>query len=418
MAAVTPLSRNRDFQLLWTGQLVSTFGGWLSAVAMPLLLLDVTGSPFIAGFSRFAATLPLLVFFLPAGVAADRYDRRTTMIATEATRLVVIASVALAVVTGAVFVVHLIAAVFLMGVCATFFNVAEIASIPRIVPAAQRQQALAQNGMRFYVGLIVGQTAAGVLYAVGRAVPFVVDAVSYIASLVSILLIRTPLQEPSAVARRAPVREGLTWLWANDLLRTTMLLAAGNNFVVNSLYLVVIVLAQRDLHASSAEIGVMLASIGVSGVLGSIAAPHIAPLLTFRQVMVLTFGLKAALIPVLLVLPNAYAVGVVLGAMFFADATCGSVVGARQMSLIPDNLQGRVNGAMQLVSLGPVPIGALAAGASLEAIGAGATVLALGGLMLATTLACLASRTIASASSPEPPAPPQAPSQAAPLPRY
>jgi predicted MFS family arabinose efflux permease len=157
----------------------------------------------------------------------------------------------------------------------------------------------------------------------------------------------------------------------------------------------------------------MLAFIGVSGVLGSLAAPRIARRLTFRQVMVAALGLKAVLIPFLVVMPNAYALGALFGAMFFIDATWGSVVGARQLSLIPDRLQGRVNGAVQMVSLGTVPIGAVVTGALFEAFGGTSTILAFGAVMVATALAAIASRTIAT-GEPAPPEPPRAPSPDAP----
>lgn len=346
---------------------------------------------------RFAGTFPALLFYLPAGVAADRLDRKRVMMLTEGARLVAMASLAVALLLGVVSIPHVVIVSLVVGSGAAFFQVAEVASIPRIVPAIQRQAALAQNTVRIYLGLIVGQTAGGVLYGLGRAVPFVVDAASYVLSLTSISLIRTRLQEPSEGPRRAPVREGLAWLWVDPLLRTTMLIASGATFVVNSLYLALIVYAQQ-IGATPAEIGVMVASIGVFGVAGAAAASRLARLLTFRQVVVLALGLKVLLIPVTLVLPSAYAIAVPFGAMFFLDATFSSVVGARQLSLIPDRLQGRVNAAIQVVSLGAVPFGALVVGVTLQVWGPVATILGLSLVMAATTVAGVASRTIAAAS--------------------
>jgi predicted MFS family arabinose efflux permease len=354
----------------------------------------MTGAPFDAGLVRFVTTLPLLVLYLPAGAVVDRYDRRWVMLLTEGGRLIAIGSLALAIIIGAPTLAHVLIVAAIAGCCATFFQVAELAAVPRLVPRSQLPAALAQNAARFYVGIIGGQTAGGLLYAVGRAVPFVADCVTYLISMVSIALIRTPLQEPAgAAARGGSIREGLTWLWDNRFLRTVMLLFAGNNIVVNSLYLAVIV-AARDLAASPQEIGVMLASIGVGGLAGSAAAAELGRRLSFRAVVVLLLGVKAVLTPLLIFMPNAFGLGVVLGAMFFVDATGGAVVGARQLAAIPDHLQGRVNGAIYQVTLGSVPVASLVVGVLLQSWGPNATILALAAVMLATTLAAVVSPVI------------------------
>jgi predicted MFS family arabinose efflux permease len=343
---------------------------------------------------RFMATLPLLLLNLPAGAVVDRYDRRWVMLVTEGGRLVAIASLALAIIIGAPTLAHVLIVSAIAGCCATFFQVAELAAVPRLVPRAQLPAALAQNAVRFYVGLIGGQAAGGLLYAMGRVVPFLADCVTFLISLVSIALIRTPLQEPAgATARGGSIREGITWLWSNHFLRTVMLLFAGNNIVVNSLYLALIV-AARDLGSTPEEIGVMLACIGVGGLAGSAAAAELGRRLSFRTVVLLLLGVKAVLTPLLIFMPDALALGVVLGAMFFVDATGGAVVGARQLAAIPDHLQGRVNGAIYQVTLGSVPVASLIVGALLQSWGPNATILALGAVMLATTIAAAMSPVI------------------------
>lgn len=340
------------------------------------------------------ATLPLLVLYLPAGAVVDRYDRRKVMLFTESGRLVAIGTLALAIIVGAPTLAHVLLVAAVAGCCATFFQVAELAAIPRLVPRPQLPAALAQNAARAYVGIIGGQTAGGLLYAIGRAVPFVADCVTYLISLVSIALIRTPLQESAgAMARGGSIREGLSWLWGNQFLRTVMLLFAGNNLVVNSLYLALIV-AARDLGSTAQEIGVMLGCIGIGGLAGSAAAPELGRRLSLRAVVLLLCGVKAVLTPLLIFMPNAFALGVVFGAMFFVDATGGAVVGARQLAAIPDHLQGRVNGAMHQVTLGSVPVASLVVGALLQSWGPNATILALGVVMIATTIAAALSPAI------------------------
>ena len=340
------------------------------------------------------ATLPLLVLYLPAGAVVDRYDRRRVMLVTEGARLVALASLAFAVALGVPTLKHVLVVAAIAGICATFFQIAELSAVPRLVAKAQLPAALAQNSARAYVGIIVGQTAGGLLYAIGRAVPFVVDSLSYVASFVSVALIRTPMQEPAgAAARGGSIREGMAWLWNDPFLRVTMLLFAANNIVVNSLYLALIVIA-RDRGATPQEIGVMLGCIGVGGLAGSAVAPRLATRLSLRSVVLLLLGVKAVLTPQLIFMPNALALGVTFGAMFFVDATGGAMVGARQLAGIPDHLQGRVNGALYQVTLGSVPLASLAVGALLQSAGPTATILALSAVMIVTTIAAIFSRAI------------------------
>jgi MFS family permease len=325
---------------------------------------------------RFVTTLPLLVLYLPAGAVVDRYDRRSVMLFTEGGRLVAIGSLALAIINGAPTLAHVLIVAAIAGCCATFFQVAELAAVPRLVPRPQLPAALAQNAARFYVGIIGGQTAGGLLYAIGRAIPFVADCVTYLISLVSIALIRTPMQEPAGTtARGGSIREGLTWLWANQ-------------------FLLALIVAARDLGATPQEIGVMLACIGVGGLAGAAAAAELGRRLSFRAVVLLLLGVKAVLTPILIFMPNALSLGVVLGAMFFVDATGGAVIGARQLAAIPDHLQGRVNGAIYQVTLGSVPVASLVVGVMLQTWGPGATILALAVVMIATTIAAFLSPVI------------------------
>jgi predicted MFS family arabinose efflux permease len=256
--------------------------------------------------------------------------------------------------------------------------------------------ALAQNEVRTNVGLVIGQTVGGALYGIGRIVPFVVDLVTYLVSLVTIALIRTPLQETRARSSARPlaeIAEGIAYVWREPFLRVTTLLSLGNNLVVNALYLAVIVLA-RERGASPAEVGLILACIGVGGILGGLVATRLAQALSLRAIVALALGTKTLLVPALLVAPGTLPMGLLYGAMFLVDGTWGAAIGARQLGLVPDSLQGRVSATVFLLAVGSVPLASLAVGALLDTAGPPATFGLLGATMLATTVAGLASRTI------------------------
>ncbi len=261
------LSHNRDFQLLWSGQVISALGSRISSIAMPLLVLGLTASPAKAGLARFAATVPILLFMLPAGAILDRLNRKRVMLACEAARALAVGSIALALwISGLTFTQILIVAV-ISGTGYAFFEVAHRSALRQLVPVSQLPAAAAQNQAREYTGLIAGQALGGLLFGLSRPLPFITDAVSYFVSLGTLLFIRTEFQEQRTVPPRRlhlEIAAGMAWLWRQPFLRTTALLSAGSDFVVNALYLAVIVAAQRR-GASSALIGAILAFIGFGG---------------------------------------------------------------------------------------------------------------------------------------------------------
>lgn len=392
-----PLRRNRDFQLLWAGQFVSTLGSRVSTVAFPLLVLAVTGSATKAGVTVFAETLPLMILMLPAGAVVDRYDRKRIMVLTDAVRALAMASIAAVVVLDSLTFPHLLAVAVVEGVGYAFFSVAERSALRQVVPATQLPAAIAQNQAREYAALLAGPPLGGVLFGLGRAVPFAADAASYAVSLLSVAAVRSRLQEERGDEARRPlvseIREGLRFLFANPFLRTTSLLVTGSDLVINALFLGVIVLAERE-GASSATIGVMLAFVGVGGLLGAAVASPLARRLPARRVVVGTMSLEAVLVPLIAVAPHPLAVGALFGSMFLLHPTWNAVVGAYRLRLTPDRLQGRVQSVASLLSLGAVPLGALGVGASMDAIGARETVLALAVLMAGIAVAAVLSASV------------------------
>lgn len=359
-------------------------------------MLAVTGSPAKAGLTVFAETVPLLLLMLPAGAIADRSDRKRIMLGCEVARGLGMASLFGALALDRVTFAHILAIAVVEGVGYAFFTVAERASLRAIVPGEQLSSAIAQNQARDYAALLAGPPLGGVLFALGRSVPFAVDAVSYFVSVVTVRLIATPLQEHRSHEKtrmRAEIAEGFAAVWRQPFLRTTSLLVTGSDLVINALFLSVIVLAQEQ-GASSSLIGVMIAFIGVGGLIGAAAAPRLSRRLPVRAVVAGAMVLQAILVPLLVLAPHPLAIGTIYGAMFMLHPAWNAVVGAYRIRLVPDRLQGRVQSVSSLLALGAVPIGALAVGFLLETIGADETILVLAGIMALVALASVVSRAV------------------------
>jgi predicted MFS family arabinose efflux permease len=391
-----PLRRNRDFLLLWTGQVVSTVGTRASSIAFPLLVLALTGSPAKAGLVAFAQTLPFPLLFLVAGIVVDRVDRKRLLLVADGARALAFASLVAALALDRVALAHILAVAFVEGAFFVFFRLAESAALPQVVPREQLPTAVAQNQARDQGAELAGAPLGGLLFGFDRLLPFLFDALSYAIGFVLLLFVRAPLQEdrpPRETNVREDVVEGFRWTWRQPFIRAIVVLVAGSNFVFNALFLVVIVRA-KDLGASSALIGAMFAFLGAGAILGAVVAPAVARRVPTRLVIVGVLWLWAAYPLVLVALPNALAIGVAAGIANIFGPIFNVVLSAYRYALVPDRLLGRVGSVILLVAWGTIPLGAISAGFLLEGLGAVTAMLVLAGVSVAVALGATLTPTV------------------------
>lgn len=370
-----PLYRNRDFMLLQGGLLLSTAGSNISRIAFPLLVLAVTGSPSKAGIVQAAEFLPVVLFSLPAGVVADRFRRKRVMIAGD-----FVSASALGVLTAALLVHQspfwLIAVVaFIDGTASVFYGAANSGAFRSIVPRAQLPAAASVAQGRAAAVRLAGPPLGGALFQVARAVPFLVDAVSYAFSTLAVLLIRTPLQEErerDTSRVRAQLVEGLRFLWQVPFLRMTVLMIGVGNFAFSGAQLAVIVLATRH-GLSSSAIGGFVALVGVTTLLGSFTSPLFRRFLSMRAILLSEFWAASGAIS-FLIWPNVYVLAVALAAQAFFFPNTDAAVISYRYALTPDRLVGRVVTASQNLSVLILPLGPLLAGFLLDSVSPRATI--------------------------------------------
>lgn len=363
--------------LLWTAQVVSTFGSAASTVVYPLLILALTNSPSAAGVASALRVAPYLVFCIPVGALIDRWDRRRVMIACDIGRLVAVSCVPAAIWLDALSLWLIYAVCLVEGTFFVFFNIAEVAALPRVVPKVQLPDATAQNQAAFNTAQLAGPPLGTLLFqTIGRAAPFVFDALSYLASAVSVALIRTPFRveaPPPASPLRVQISEGLRWLWQRPLIRTMAFLTGGVNFVYSATPLIMIVLAQQ-LGASDVDIGLMFSIGAIGGVLGSLVGARVQKRFSFGQVIVSIVWVQALLFPLYLAAPSVFLLGAVFSAIYLMSPVYNVVQFSYRMALIPDALQGRVNSVFRLLAHGLNPLGAALCGVLLEHAGAAWTI--------------------------------------------
>jgi len=371
--------RSVDFLLLWSGQAVSTLGSSVSRLALPLLVLALTRSPAQAGLIAALQSAPYLIFSLPAGALIDRWDRKRVMIRCDIARCLAYGSVPLAYATAHLSVAQLYAVALIGGTAYVFFNIAEVAALPRVVPTGQVSRATALNESATAASSLIGPGLAGLIISLGRttvsgaAVAYLVDSLSYLASTLSIRFIRTPFQaERAPVAGRSlrvEMAEGVRFLWSRRDLRTLALLTMGMNLFFGPLSLAVIVLARTGLHADARAIGLVFSAGSAGGLAGSIVAPWVRARLHVGRAIIgsvagiaLVTPLVGAAISVPMLLAGFALIGVMIPVYNVLSISY-------RLALVPDALQGRVNSVYRLVGLGSVPLGTAVGGLFLGVIG-------------------------------------------------
>jgi len=395
-----PLSRNRDYLLLWSGQVVSTLGSTASTVVYPLLILAITGSPKAAGIAGALRAIPYLVFSLPVGALIDRWDRKRVMILCDLGRCLAVLLVPLAIAFDSLSLALVYAVTFVEGTFYVFFNIAEVAALPRVVPQAQLPQAAAQNEAGFGAANIVGPSFGTFLFQFGRGVPFLADAVSYAVSVATLLGVRARFEGKRVAPPRElhhEVAEGLRWLWENRLIRHMALLTGGLNLVLAGTPLLMIVIAKR-LGAGDAQIGVIFSLAGIGGIIGSLIGGRIQRRFRFGQVILATLVAECLLFPLYAVVPSYYLLAAIAGGSSLLGPVYNVVQFSYRLSIIPDELQGRVNSVFRLLAFGFIPLGAALSGLLIEQLGVARAVVVFEAILVLLAAATAANRHVRDAA--------------------
>lgn len=365
------LWRNRDYMLLWSGQALSDIGGAVSELAFPLLVLAVTHSPSQAGFVAALRALPATLFSLFAGVLVDRWDRKRVMLMCDAGRALSLASIPLAFALGHLTVWQLYITAFVEGTLLIVFTLTKTAAISQVVTRTQLTIAVAQEELVEGTTALFGPSLSGVLYTLGAMFPFITDAISYLISIVTMVLIRTPFQRERASTRRkvwAEIAEGVLWVWHQPFILTMTLLMGAGAFVFSGNTLIIIILAQQQ-HASAVMIGLIFAAGGMGAILGSLLAPRLEHRLTVGQSILLTRWYFVLSWPLYALAPFP----LVLGALEFGTGLVDPIEDvpyfSHRLKLIPDELKGRVMSACRLFPGTMRPIGLALTGILIQRLG-------------------------------------------------
>jgi len=285
------------------------------------------------------------------------------------------------------------------GTLNVFFGLAESAALPRVVAKSQLPAATAQNEVTGGIVTLLGPSLGGVLFGVARALPFLADAVSYAASVLTLSWIRVPFQEKRtarAQSLRAEMWEGLVWLWREPVIRALALLHGGVIFSYGGMMLLVVVIAE-GMHTLPYAIGLIVGLSGLGGIAGALLGSQVQKRLRLGQIIVVAFWLFALLWPLYAVAPSALALGIILGAFWVVDETYDVAQISYRLTLIPDGLRGRVNGAFRLVAFSCEALGIGLTGLLLQQFGVMVTILVFEGALIVLAAAATLNRALRAA---------------------
>ena len=404
MPSYRRLARNRDFTALWLSQTVSSLGSRMSMFVFPLLAFALTGSAVVAALAEALHLLGVAGALLPAGVVADRVDRRRVMRLASGAGVVLYAALAAAGVAGHLTLPHLMVTALLTGVCAGLFAPAETSAVRSVVDPEDLTTALSQNQAREHVAGLLGAPVGGALYAVTRWLPFAADAASYAVSWVLLGRIRTDLSAPPVGDGARPrvrddLRAGARFVLSRPFFRTMLVWSALTNLVVNALFFVAVLRLIAD-GVDPVHLGLVETAAGAAGILGAVVAPWIIErFATGRLTVVIAWSFLPLLVPMAL-WNSPVVVAAALGLVLLLNPAGNAGMGAYRIAVTPRDLLGRTQSFSMFASMSVMPLAPVVAGLSLTLLGGRGAVLALGALVALVALIPTLSRTVRSVPRP------------------
>jgi MFS family permease len=374
---------HRNYRLYFAGQSISLIGTWLTRVATSWLVYRLSGSALLLGFVIFCAQLPSFLLAPFGGVLVDRWDRRRLLVWTQVLGMLQSLALAALALTGTIAVWHVAVLNVVQGLINAFDLPARQVFVVEMVERREDlPNAIALNSTMFNGARLVGPSVAGVLIAtVGEGSCFLLDGLSYLAvigSLLAMRVVRRPREAHHAHVF-TELREGFHYASRTPPIRALLLLLAGVGLMSAPYTVLVPVMASQVLHGGPHVLGWLMAASGLGALAGAGVLASRRSVRGLERVILLTvvlFGVGQ--------LGVALSRGLVLSLVAMAAAGYGMMVTLAASNtvlhtIVEERMRGRVMSFYSMALLGTMPVGSLVAGTLAARIGAPAT-LALGGV--------------------------------------
>jgi MFS family permease len=371
--------KHRNFQLFFSGQLISLIGTWMQSVAQAWLVYRMTGSSLLLGSVGFASQFPVFVVAPLGGIAADRMNRRRVVISTQIASMVLAGILAGLTLSGRVQVWHIFVLAVLLGVVNAFDIPGRQAFLVDMVGKEDLMNAIALNSSMFNGARIIGPAIAGILVAkIGEGWCFFANAVSYIAVIIGLVMMRVHARALSTAAGSplAHILQGFRWVRDTGPIRALLLLLGLVSLVAMPYTVLMPVFADKVLRGGARGLGILMGATGVGALLGALTLASRTGVRGLGRWVAYScggFGVSLILfalsrnfwLSVALLLPVGFC-------MMLQMSSSNTLIQA----MVPDELRGRVMALYSMMFMGMAPFGALLGGAIADRLGAPVTVAA------------------------------------------
>jgi MFS family permease len=374
--------KHRNYRLFFVGQGMSLVGTWITRVATSWLVYRLTGSPWLLGIVGFSGQIPTFIVAPFAGVAVDRWNRHRVLVWSQVLSMLQSAGLAYYALRGTITVWHVIVLVAIQGLINAFDTPARQAFVVEMVESREDlPNAIALNSSLVNLARLIGPSIAGVLIALfGEGWCFAIDAVSYIAVIASLLMMRV-VMKPRRAQRHALVelREGFRYAASHVAIRSALMLLAFVSLVGAPFMVLLPIFAKVVLHGGPNTLGILTAATGVGAITAALWLASRRDSSNLERIITLagmTFGLGLVAFSLSTTIALSLVLLVAVGAGMMITM---AAVNTRIQTLVEEDKRGRVMSFFTMAFFGMAPFGALAAGGLATKFGAPTTVLC-GGL--------------------------------------
>ena len=368
--------RHRNFQLFFSGQLISLIGTWMQTVAQSWLVYRLTGSSLELGLVGFASQIPVFLMAPVGGTAADRMNRHRVVIATQTASMILAFILAGLTLTHVIRVWHIIVLAALLGIVNAFDIPARQAFLVEMVGREDLMNAIALNSSMFNGARIIGPAIAGILVAkIGEGWCFFANAVSYIAVIIGLLLMRVDAKR--ALSKASPLEhiiEGFEFVRGTAPIRALLLLLGLVSLVGMPYTVLMPIFADRILHGGARGLGILMGATGVGALFGALTLAFRSGVRGLGRWVAASCGAFGVTLCVFAFSRNFWlSAGLLLpvGFSMMLQMACSNTL---IQAMVPDQLRGRVMAVYSMMFMGMAPIGALLGGALADRLGAPVTV--------------------------------------------
>lgn len=364
--------KHRNYKLWFWGQMISLFGSWMQTTAQGYLVFELTRSPVFLGYVGFAAGIPSWLFTIYGGVIADRAQRRTILLITQVSMMILAAVLAALTFTNTVQAWHVIVLAFGLGTANAFDAPARQAFVLELIEREDLMNAIALNSTMFNTATAVGPAVAGITYAwLGPAWCFTINALSFIGVITALLMMRLNVMPkiPSGKSPLTEMKEGFLYMKSQSMIMAITILVTVTGLFGVAFATLIPAWAVKILHGNATTNGIMQSARGLGALMSALAIASFSSLKIKGKVLTTgTFAMPVFLAVFAIVrwlpLSLIFLVGVGAATIMIFNLANGMI-----QSLVSDEFRGRVMGIYSFTFFGFMPVGALFYGTLAEHLG-------------------------------------------------